>query len=84
MHRVIDIAPFNGIIMNVFDFLQHHLITLDLLRMRTFFPNLIFAIFFMRLFIESQLPEYPFSALRFKHFKQAFGSPGFKTADFRR
>jgi len=53
MHRIVDIASFNGILVDVFDFLQHHRKILYLLRMRAFFPELIIAVYFMRLFIKA-------------------------------
>jgi len=82
MRRIVDIATFNRVLMDVFDFLQHHRRVLYLLGMRAFFPVLITAICFMRLFIKSQLFQDAFGSLFLQHFEQAFCGPCFETADF--
>ncbi len=44
MHRVINIASFDWVIVDVLQFLEHHVIALDLLRHAPFRPNLIIAL----------------------------------------
>jgi len=49
IHWIVDIATFNRVLMDVFDFLQHHRRVLYLLGRRAFFPDLIIAVCFIRL-----------------------------------
>jgi hypothetical protein len=75
MHRIVDIAAFDGILVDVFYFLSHHRIALHLFGMRAFFPDLIVAVVFMHFFIESQLFQDALGSLLFQRVEQAFCGP---------
>jgi len=72
VHRIIEITSFNGILVDVFDFLRHHCRVLYLLGMRAFFPVLITVVCFVRLFIKSESFQDTLSPLLLQHFEQAF------------
>jgi len=55
----------NGIIVNIIEFLLHHLVAADLLRMHTLLPNLMRAVSLMLGAIISELIEQPFALLQF-------------------
>ncbi len=44
MHRVIDIAALDRIVVHVFQLLPHHLLVADLLRMTPLLPDLVLAL----------------------------------------
>ena len=56
MYRLINITAFDGVmLMNIFNFLPHHLFSLYEFWVAAFLPKLIGSIIFMRFFVKSQL-----------------------------
>ena len=64
MYVDVDISPFHGIAVNVLQFLPHDILVLDLLRMASFLPELVFAIALVTFLVPRQLlqqhPNSPF------------------------
>src|ERR1700722_12296179 len=57
MDRLIDIASLDRIVMDVFQFLNEHLVIGDLFRVTPFLPHLIGAFFLVAAFEGAQLPQ---------------------------
>ena len=60
MRWIIHISPAQRIVVNVLDFLPHHVVRLDHLRVTSFLPQLMRLINFVPQFIEPQLLQQRF------------------------
>ena len=64
MHGIIDIAPGDRIMVHILQFLSHHRLPLDLLRVRTFLPALMIPVDFVPGLVEGE---------QFQHRRMALG-----------
>jgi len=79
MFRLIDIAPFHGILMNIIQLLAHNLVGFDDLRMISFFPNLIGSLRLVGAFKKRQQFQKLGRALLFQGRYDLLGRVGFET-----
>ena len=70
-------ATLHGIVMQVVQLLVHHFVAADGLRMHALLPHLMFARFFVRGTIISQLIKKPFAPLGFYLFNQGLRRKAF-------
>ena len=75
MHGFINITAFNRVLVNIFNFLPHHILALNQFRVNTFLPKLIGTIIFMRFFIKLQLLQNLPDIVRSEILNQAFRRP---------
>ena len=73
-------ATRHGVVVNVIDFLLHHLICIDLLRMNTFLPDLMLLEFFVGCAEISELIDQPVAFFRFNLGEERMGGESLEMA----
>ena len=81
MRRIIHLSATQRIVVNVLDFLPHHVLRLDRLRVTSFLPQLMRLINFVPRFIESQLVQKRFVSFFLHPFDDRGRREGFELAD---
>jgi hypothetical protein len=82
MHWVIYVTSLHRIVMNVFQFLPHHFIVLNQLRVGAFLPQLAFPIHLVFCFEEFQLLKKEMNSPLFEEIDDLSGREGFEISHF--
>lgn len=82
MGWVVDVATFYGVVVDVFDFLLHDVLVLDLLWVCPFLPNLKISVCFVFEFVVVELFEYVVCVFVYEEVDDIAGGVGFEVGYF--